>query len=61
MSTTLKKAIDFVKQFPSHKKISKQNISKELLGKYHDVTPPEVTSTEFIKKLRNTLYDKVKK
>lgn len=60
MSTTLKKTIDFAKQFSSREKISKKNISKELLGKYHDVVPSEMTSTEFIKKLRNTLYDKVK-
>jgi hypothetical protein len=60
MSTTLKNAIDFAKQFPSQEKISKKNISKELLGKYHDVIPSEMTSTEFIKNLRNTLYDKVK-
>ncbi len=61
MSATLKKAMDFVKQFPSPKKSSKKNIAKELLGKYHDVIPSEMTSTEFIKKLRSTLYGKVEK
>lgn len=55
MSTTLKNAIDFAKQFPSQAKISKKNISKELLGKYHDVIPSEMTSTEFIKTQKHPL------
>ena len=60
MSTTLKKAIDFAKQFSPLEKISRRSISKELLGKYRDVIPSEITSTEFIKELRKTLCGKVK-
>lgn len=59
MSTILKKAIDSIKHFPTPKASVKKNISKELLGKYRDVVPSEMTSTEFIKKLRATMYSKV--
>ena len=59
MSTILKKAIDSIKHFPTPKTAAKKNISKELLGKYRDVIPSEMTSTEFIKKLRATMHNKV--
>lgn len=59
MSTILKKAIDSIKHFPAPKASAKKNISKELLGKYRDVISSEMTSTEFIKKLRSTMYNKV--
>ena len=59
MSTILKKAIDSIKHFPAPKASAKKNISKELLGKYRDVIPSEMTSTEFIKKLQSTMYNKV--
>ena len=59
MSTILKKAIDSIKHFPTPKTEAKKNISKELLGKYRDVISSEMTSTEFIKKLRSTMYNKV--
>jgi len=59
MSTILKKAIDSIKHFPAPKASTKKNISKELLGKYRDVISSEMTSTEFIKKLRSTMYNKV--
>lgn len=59
MSTLLQKAIDSIKYFPTPKTTAKKNISKELLGKYRDVIPSEMTSTEFIKKLRATMHNKV--
>ena len=58
MSTILKEAIDSIKHFSTPKTVAK-NISKELLGKYHDVIPSEMTSIEFIKKLRATMHNKV--
>ncbi len=60
MSTLLKKAIDSIKQLSPQKMVAKKNIPEYLLGKYRDVIPQELSSTEFIKKLRTTMYDKVK-
>lgn len=59
MSTILKKAIDSIKHFPAPKASAKKHLSEELLGKYGDIIPAETTSTEFIKKLRTTLHNKV--
>lgn len=56
--TTLKEAIAAIRSFkvkPS--KYKKTNIADELLGKYKGVIPENKISSEFLRSLRNSLYD----
>jgi hypothetical protein len=59
LPTTLKEAINSIKAISGITKLRKKP-SAELLGKYKGIIPKGKTSTEFIRDLRSTLFDKVK-
>jgi hypothetical protein len=59
LPTTLKDAINSIKVLSSIAK-PKKKTSDELLGKYKGIIPTGKTSTEFIRDLRKTLFEKVK-
>ena len=56
--TTLQEAIAAIRAFnvkPPKRK--KTNIADELLGKYKGIIPEHKNSSEFLRSLRNSLYD----
>ena len=53
---TLQEAIEIRK---IHTKIQKRGIADKLLGKFKGIIPNGKTSTQFIKELRESLYDKI--
>ncbi|MBF0466621.1 MAG: hypothetical protein HQK88_15815 [Nitrospirae bacterium] len=59
MPSTLKEAIDSIKSLQGRKETGRK-ASEELLGKYKGIIPTEKTSSEFIKELRYSSFDKVK-
>lgn len=61
--TTLQDAMEAIgslKINPLKKTEEKTRIADELLGKYKGIIPKDKTSTEFIRRLRSTLYGKIK-
>ncbi len=59
MPTTLRDAINSIKALSSTAKLKKK-ASDELLGKYEGIIPKGKTSTEFLRDLRKTLFNKIK-
>jgi hypothetical protein len=59
LPTTLKEAINSIKALSGITKLRKKP-SNKLLGKYKRIIPKGRTSTEFIRDLRSTLFNKVK-
>lgn len=58
MSSTLKDVINAIKDVEEARPKIKRKLADELLGKYKGIIPKGKTSTEFIRKLRNSLYGK---
>jgi hypothetical protein len=59
MPSTLKEAIDSLNELQRQPETGRK-VSEELLGKYKGIIPAGKISTEFIKELRYSLFDKVK-
>ena len=59
MPTTLKDAINSIKAVSGTAKLKKKT-SDALLGKYEGIIPKEKTSTEFLRDIRKTLFNKIK-
>ncbi|MEO5357263.1 MAG: hypothetical protein H7844_08195 [Nitrospirae bacterium YQR-1] len=59
MPSTLKEAIDSIKVLQGQQETGRKT-SEELLGKYKGIIPAGKTSSEFIRELRHSSFDKVK-
>jgi len=61
MTLTLKEFIKTAEQFrKSTNKSHSINLADTLLGKYENLLPEGVNSTEYIRKLRGSAYGKIK-
>jgi len=58
--TTLQEAIKVINQNRIFIPKKKKGLAQQLLGKFKGIIPEGKTSTEFIRKMRNSLYGKIK-
>jgi hypothetical protein len=58
--TTVQEAIKVIQENKISIPKKKKGLARELLGKFKGIIPKDKTSTEFIRQMRNSLYEKVK-